>query len=139
MSPRHVKDHYYHIYNHSIDGLRLFYTSENYNFLLGKIASSLWEYEVDLIAYCLMPNHYHFFARQLSETPLSSWIQSIFNSYSQALNHQLQRHGTVFIVRAEHINVVIYSRNLRKVTTLGRLGYAFPLLPKTRILAATTF
>ena len=60
---------------------------------------------MDLIAYYLMPNHYHFFVRQLSETSLSSWIQSIFNSYSQALNHQLQRHGTLFLGRAKRRDV----------------------------------
>lgn len=56
-----------------------------------------------MVAYCLMPNHYHFLVRQLSDRALSQWVQMLFNGYSQAINQQLNRKGTLFQNRAKHI------------------------------------
>ena len=49
-----------------------------------------------MIAYCLLPNHYHFLVRQDGEIPISMTMQSIFNSYSKAFNRQQKRTGTLF-------------------------------------------
>jgi len=50
-----------------------------------------------------MPNHYHLLVRQNSEIPISKWLQRIFNGYSQAINKQEQRTGTLFEGRPKHI------------------------------------
>ncbi len=43
-----------------------------------------------------MPNHYHFLLRQDGETPLSKFINLLFNAYVQAVNRQQKRSGTLF-------------------------------------------
>jgi len=55
-----------------------------------------------VIAYCLMPNHYHFLLRQESDEPLSKFMQMLFNAYVQALNIQQGRTGTLFEGRFKH-------------------------------------
>jgi putative transposase len=57
---------------------------------------------VTVIAYCLMPNHYHFLFRQESAVPLSKLMQVLFNAYAQALNLQQGRTGTLFEGRFKH-------------------------------------
>ena len=53
---------YYHIYNRSIDGLQLFKDKEDYQKFLVKYDKYLRPY-MDLIAYCLIPNHFHFLVK----------------------------------------------------------------------------
>ena len=105
MNEPFMKGYYYHIFNQGVNKMNLFYIPDNYIYLLKKIKNSIKEYGVDLIAYCLMPNHYHFLAQQLTERPLSDWVKMLFNGYAQALNKQLKRSGTIFQGRAKHILV----------------------------------
>ncbi|MCK4358230.1 MAG: transposase [Candidatus Cloacimonetes bacterium] len=50
-----------------------------------------------------MPNHYHLLVKQLTDQPLSDWIRNIFNGYTQAINKEQGRSGTLFEGRAKHI------------------------------------
>jgi putative transposase len=51
---------------------------------------------VSVIAYCLMPNHYHFVLRQDGDSPLGNFVQAVFNSYTKAFNKMYDRSGTLF-------------------------------------------
>lgn len=52
---------------------------------------------ITVIAYCLMPNHYHWLVRQDGETPAGMLASvSVFGSYTQAFNHAYHRSGTLF-------------------------------------------
>ncbi len=62
-------------------------------------------YGVGILAYCLMPNHYHLLLRQETDRPFSDWIQQVFNGYVQAVNKELGRAGTLFQGRAKHVLV----------------------------------
>ncbi len=96
---------YYHIYNRGAGKGLLFFNEENYKFLLNLIKRYQHKYRVTLIAYCLMPNHYHFLLRQDSEIPLSKFINVLFNAYVQAVNIQQGRKGTLFEGRFKHVVV----------------------------------
>jgi len=63
------------------------------------------DYPLSVIAYCLMPNHYHFLLRPEEDGALSRFIQRLFNSYTQAFNKQQGRSGTLFEGRAKSILV----------------------------------
>ena len=89
----HVADHYYHVYNRGCNRARIFANDGNYVFLLRRAKTYLAEYPLALIAYCLMPNHYHFLLRPEADGVLSRFIQRLFNSYSQAFNKQQNRSG----------------------------------------------
>jgi len=93
----------YHIFNRGCNRNPIFYTDENYRYLTEKISITVERFGVDVIAYGLMPNHYHLLAQQNSEVPISKWLQYIFNGYSQAINKQEDRTGTLFEGRPKHI------------------------------------
>jgi putative transposase len=59
-----------------------------------------------MIAYCLMPNHYHFLMKQGCEIPISEVIQDVFNAYVKAFNKRFGRTGTLFEERfkAKHVD-----------------------------------
>ena len=96
---------YYHVYNRGRSGEVIFHNDANYEYCLRLVKKNLTRYEVEMIAYCLMPNHYHFLLRQGSTTPISKFISSTFISYVQALNKQLERSGPLFDGRYKHVIV----------------------------------
>lgn len=93
---------YYHIYNRGAGKGKIFFNEGNYRYLLRLVKEYAPKFGVTVIAYCLMPNHYHFLFRQETEVLLSKFMQVLFNAYVQALNLQQGRTGTLFEGRFKH-------------------------------------
>ena len=96
---------YYHIYNRGASRGRLFFEPENYAYCLRLLERYHQRYGIAVIAYCLMPNHYHLLARQDADIPLSKLINVWFNAYVQAVNRQQVRSGTLFEGRFRYVLV----------------------------------
>lgn len=90
------KGGYYHIYNRGCNRQEIFHTEENYLFLTRKILDLAPEHSIGVIAYCLMPNHYHFLLKQEGDESAGFVVQLIFNSYTKAFNARYSRTGTLF-------------------------------------------
>ena len=97
--------HYYHVYNRGCNREQIFVNADHYVFLTRRAKTFLTDYPLKVIAYCLMPNHYHFLLRPEEDSVLSRFIQRLFNSYTQAFNKQQKRSGTLFQGRAKSILV----------------------------------
>lgn len=52
--------------------------------------------EIVLLAYCLMPNHFHLLLKQNSERAIASFMQSIITKYVRYFNKRYQRVGGLF-------------------------------------------
>lgn len=101
-----VRGHYYHIYNRGAGKGLIFFNPGNYEYCLRLVKRYYQQYDVSMIAYCLMPNHYHFLLKQEADTPLSKFINVLFNAYVayvQAVNRQQNRKGTLFEGRFRHV------------------------------------
>ena len=99
----------YHIYNRGDHRQQLFFSDENYIFFLKKIRNEWLKYG-DILAYCLMPNHFHFIMapnekacinviigdKISSMQNLSQAIGKTLSSYTRALNIQNDTTGTLF-------------------------------------------
>ena len=97
-----VAGQYYHIYNRGAGRAKIFFKGDNYEYLLRLVRRYYQQYGAAIIAYCLMPNHYHFLLRQETDEPLSKFVNVLFNAYVQALNVQQGRTGTLFEGRFHH-------------------------------------
>jgi len=100
-----VPGQYYHIYNRGVGKGWIFFNEGNYEYLLRLVKRYYQNYGVMFIAYCLMPNHYHFLLRQETDEPLSKFMQILFNTYAQAVNLEQGRSGTLFEGRFHHKRV----------------------------------
>jgi putative transposase len=115
------KDHIYHIYNQGNNRREIFFERENYLFFLKKIKTYVSPY-VDILAWCLMPNHFHLMVlvrelslklphsqgltqsqaltMQKSNTPkersLNESIGILLRSYTRAINKQQNLSGSLF-------------------------------------------
>jgi putative transposase len=96
---------YYHIYNRGAGRSKIFFVEENYKYLTRLVERNFKKYGIIIIAYCFMPNHYHFLLRLENELFLSKFINVLFSAYVQALNRQQNRTGTLFEGRFKHILV----------------------------------
>ena len=88
--------HFYHVYNRGVNKKNIFRCRENYLFLLRRLKECAAKFHITLIAYCLMPNHYHFLLRQDTDVSISDFIQAVYNSYAKAFNRMYNRSGTLF-------------------------------------------
>jgi putative transposase len=115
MVKRNVKflrGKYFHIYNRGANKKKIFFEEENYFYLLKKLKHYSKKYEFSVIAYCLMPNHFHFVFRQDGDNPLNIPIAFLFNGYTKAVNKRYNRTGTLFegpfkSIEVENVNYLL--------------------------------
>lgn len=105
--PDHLPGHFYHFYNRGAHQLSIFRESANYLFVLRKVKHYCGMFDLSPIAYCLMPNHYHFLVRQDGEHPAGLLPRRVFNSYSKAYNKRYGHSGTLFednykVIQVQH-------------------------------------
>lgn len=100
---------YYHIYNRGNAKDKIFLDSQDYEFFLLRLRQNLFPEEdlnvriqrlpqksFSLVAYCLMPNHFHLLVRQNNTIPTSKLILKLCSSYSKYFNKKYDRVGHLF-------------------------------------------
>lgn len=65
------------------------FSKQNLNTFKPKLEDKL----VDILCYCLMPNHFHFLLRQLKDNGIAIFMSQISNSYTRFFNTKYKRIG----------------------------------------------
>jgi len=102
----------YHIYNKAISQEKLFIDGDDYFYFLKKLTRYILPI-ADIIAYCLVPNHFHLLVnikeeenipirllkRGKEDTPnlISKSFSNFFNSYTKSFNNTHHRMGRLFL------------------------------------------
>ena len=112
----YIENGYYHIYNRGVEKRNIFLDEQDYKVFLSylkfyleppnlqgqalKVAPSrqLKNYadQITLLAYCLMPNHFHLFVKQTAFNTINRFIHSILIKYSLYINKKYHRIGPLF-------------------------------------------
>lgn len=118
-----VESEYYHIYNRGVDKRpifedvrdldRFFQSMQEFNSVepIGSIFENSFDKDkkqdklVEIICYCLNPNHFHFVLRQLVENGISEFMRRL-GGYTWYFNNKHKRSGSLFQGRfkSSHIN-----------------------------------
>jgi len=107
-------DRYFHIFNRGNNGQQVFFTEENFKYFLRLFYQFMFPY-VELLAYSLMPNHFHFLIKTKNSIFLlkdgipsytdneveigkvvSNQFRRYFITYSMAINNQEKKTGSLF-------------------------------------------
>ena len=124
-----VQGEYYHIYNRGNSKQKIFHDKEDYlrfisllyvsntneSFNLYDLSRDLnfnvYELErnnllVNIGAYCLMPNHFHFLITEITEGGISKFMQKLGTAYSMYYNKKYERTGVLFEgkFKAQHVD-----------------------------------
>ena len=116
-----LPDQYYHFYNRGNNRQPVFFERENYLFFLRRFKRFVIGY-VDVIAYCLMPTHYHILVRvkqalgqiwegKISEVWQTSEISTPRQDVSKQVSLAMQKFG------------ISYTKSINK--RFGRVGALF--------------
>lgn len=121
-----VNGEFYHIYNRGLDKQITFLNSRDYSFFIQSLfyyrisspkpkfslyrQSKMFNIDknnkiVDIICYCLMPNHFHLLVKQLQDGGISEFMRKFIHSYTKYRNVKYKRQGAVFngVFRAKRI------------------------------------
>ncbi len=124
--------HYYHIYNRGAAQGSIFRSDEDYRHLLALVKQLLPKLQLTMIAYCLMPNHYHWLVRQDGEAPVRLLAQKVWKSYANTFNHTYGRSGALFEDRykAKPVADDAYLRQLCVYIHLNPIKDGFAAAPE---------
>lgn len=119
-----VNESYYHVYNRGIDRRHTFTNKREYTRALELL--TFYQYTnipirysrfieapeklrqsyygtmqnsgklVEVVAYCLMPNHFHLLIKQRKEKGIASYVSNFINAYTKYFNTKYQRIGPLF-------------------------------------------
>ena len=107
------KGYLYHIYNQGNNKQKIFYNRENYLFFLRKINDYILPY-ADVLAWCLMPNHFHLMVLVNEIELIQGFTQSKalasneVEYKSKELNHQMTINRSK---RSHQMNIKIRTFN----------------------------
>ena len=108
---QYAEHSYYHIYTRGGNKQTVFIDSFDYAYFLGlfkrylskdtvkntaRIPYKNYSENIDLLAYCLMPNHIHIVIYQNDKDAISYFMQSVMTSYSMYFNKRYGHLGPVF-------------------------------------------
>jgi len=129
------ENEFYHIYNRGVDKRQVFLAGRDYQRFLETIAHINDENNhlglaafkrlpaslspprcvathlggvnrlVDIICYCLNPNHFHFILKQNKENGISLFMARLSNSYTRYFNVKNKRSGVLFQGRFKSIHI----------------------------------
>ena len=119
-----ITDHIYHIFNRGVNKGDIFFNDgDYYRFYLAAVhytikttkfsyersptvindTGSLNQPRVEILAYCLMPNHFHFLIKQSVDNGITSYMRQLTNSYSHYANIKYKRVGPLFGSRFKNV------------------------------------
>ena len=91
-------------------------------------ATVIKERYVELVCFCLMPNHFHLIVKEIKPNGISRYMQRVLNGYSKYFNTKYKKSGHVFQgpYKAKHVsdnNSLLYlSTYIHKNPTSLRIG-----------------
>jgi putative transposase len=112
VTKQYTEDSYYHVYNRGVEKREIFLEDEDYKIFLAFLKRHLsrhkeingrnQEYEsyagrIELLAYCLMPNHYHLLFYLNNDTKaISELMRKVAGTYTAYFNRKYNRVGYLF-------------------------------------------
>ena len=83
----------YHVLNRGNGRMRLFHKDDDYAAFERVLAEGLERYPVDLLTYCVMPNHWHLVVRPKTDEALGRWLGWIGVTHVRRHHEHYHRRG----------------------------------------------
>ncbi len=90
-----IPGEYYHVFNRGINSEIVFRSERNYHFFLRRMNEYIQQDTAFILAYVLMPTHYHILIHNTGED-FSACMGKLSISYTKAINIEWGRTGPLF-------------------------------------------
>lgn len=119
---------FYHVYNRAVEKRTIFYTKHDYEYFLNKVLFFKEKTGVKILAYCILPNHWHFLLKitsQVETSAISKFISLLSNSYTKYFNFNKNHSGRIFQgpFKSKIVNDDNYLRVLINYINLNHLKH----------------
>ncbi|MGB9843988.1 MAG: transposase [Caldisericia bacterium] len=99
-----VENGIYHIIQKGVEDRNIFLDDEDYKFYLKELKEGLSLYQISLLSYALLKNHFHLLIK-IKDKSLSYFMHKINNNYAHYFNDKYFRRGHLFASRYKSILV----------------------------------
>ncbi len=138
---------YYHVFNRGVEKRNIFQDDEDYSYFTHVLQTfndrapaenvryfyrSRTSIEsrknskplVEIVSYCLMPNHYHFLLKQIEDGGISKFLQKIGTGFTHYFNKKNDRSGVLFQgkTKSSHVDKDNYLQYLKMYIELNPLN-----------------
>lgn len=117
---------YYHVFNRGVEKRRIFYKKSDYerfirSLVLFNTEKPSWqtsrkkdeklntpkpdEQLVDIVAYCINPNHFHLLLKENKRNGIATFMKKICTGYAMYFNRKNERSGILFQGRFKSIHI----------------------------------
>ncbi len=89
---------------------------------------------VEIIAFCLNPNHFHLILRQVSEDGISKFMHKLGTGYTKYFNQKNKRSGALFggNFKSVHVDSDIFLKHLTAYVNLNFKVHNIPIKSKNK-------
>ena len=91
-----VAGYAYHIINRGNRGAVVFHQDADYSAFLSLLATAKSRFPIEILAFCLMPNHFHLVVKPSSTESLSALMQWWLTSHVRRYHRHFRSHGHVW-------------------------------------------
>lgn len=119
----YVENGIYHVYNRGVEKRKIFLDQQDHKVFLGYLKEYLsppqsptkktftlqgqafqgiprvpknYSREIDLLAFCLMPNHFHLLVKQKDSESIKNFVHSLLTRYTMYFNKKYDRVGPLY-------------------------------------------
>jgi putative transposase len=116
-----IAGNYYHFYNRGVNRQPIFFFTDNWGFFIREMRRYFLPEYIDILAYCLMPNHYHLLVYLKTDEISKKVMQPFGTSYVKAINRQQGRVGPLFQgpFKARQVDNAAYFAHLTRYIHLN--------------------
>ena len=94
---RGLKDGFvYHVLNRGNGKQKVFHKNQDYKAFIALMIEAKKRYDIKILAYCLMPNHFHIVVMPSQAEDLSKWMQWLMTSHVRRYHHHYGTSGHVW-------------------------------------------
>jgi len=88
---------YHHLYNRGVNKSKIFFDNNDYQYFLRMVKKYKEKYSINILCYCLLPNHFHLFAKQLmNDFTIGKFVGDLTNAFTKGMNKKYNRSGALF-------------------------------------------
>lgn len=116
MKRQYYEGGIYHIFNRGNNKQPIVYDNDDYSAILNKFFGRTMTTGDRILAYCLMPNHYHLIVRANNYDTIPELMKSFGISYTNYFNKKYNFTGHVFqgVYESRHVDNILYLIYLSK-------------------------